>query len=265
MYPIRRLAKHAVRSCIPNAIKRGSLALGLFEVRQDLLEKYIERNGNSVQGGPFQGMELLTHPSWDHGTRLQKLIGCYEAELHPTLLQVARRNYKIALNIGCAEGYYAVGAARLLLSQPPVFAFDARKTAQSVCIEAARKNQVIDQVKVGGPCTIDTLDQLLRFGDRSLIIIDSEGDELKLLRPDILPGLRASDLIIECHDWVQPGLTAELEQRFSPTHNVEVIFEGARDIRDFPFLAELTGFERAVALCEFRPRLAHWLFCTALA
>ncbi len=261
---MKHLVKTALRNYVPRVVKRASLDFGLFEVRQALLERYLSQYGNLVQSGPFQGMELPANSSRDGGARLQKLIGCYEAELHPLLLQVARRSYKIALNIGCAEGYYAIGIARLLLSRAPVFAFDIGKAAQRICGEAAQRNEVAERVKVGGLCTIDTIDQLLRFEERSLIIIDCEGAELQLLRPDIIPGLRASDLIIECHDWVSPGLTEELQQRFASTHNVEVVVEGPRDVRDFPFLAELNGLERAVAICEFRPRLMHWLFCTAL-
>ncbi len=262
---MKRLMKTALRNYVPRAVKCASLELGLFDIRQELLERYTERYGSVVQAGPFQGMELPVHASWDGGTRLQKLIGCYEGELHPTLLQVARRSYKLVLNIGCREGYYAIGMALFLMSQAPIFAFDNDKVAQRLCLRAAEQNQVSHRVTVSGSCTIDRLDQLLKSRERSLVIVDSEGMELDLLRPDIIPGLHASDLVIECHDWAQPGLTEELQRRFSPTHNVELITEGLRDVRDFPFLGELSGVERAIATCEFRPRLTHWLFCTALA
>ena len=262
---MKRLVKTALRNYVPRAVKCASLQLGLFDIRQGLLERYTGQHGNIVQAGPFQGMELPVHTSWDSASRLQKLIGCYEGELHPTLLQVARRSYKLVLNVGCGEGYYAVGMALFLMSQAPIFAFDGDKIAQRLCLRTAEQNQVAHRLTIGGSCSIDRLDQLLRLRERSLVVVDSEGAELDLLRPDIVPGLHASDLIIECHDWAQAGLTAELQRRFSPTHNVDLITEGPRDVRDFPFLGELTGMERAIATCEFRPRLTHWLFCTALA
>src|SRR5918997_1281919 len=68
-----------------------------------------------VQAGPFRGMRysprltasdtLLSH------TLLPKLVGCYEVELHDTLAAVFKRKYRQVINIGCAEGYYAVGLA----------------------------------------------------------------------------------------------------------------------------------------------------------
>ena len=45
-----------------------------------------------------------------------KLLCCYEAELHPAIERAAARNPQLIVTIGCAEGYYAVGMARVLLA-----------------------------------------------------------------------------------------------------------------------------------------------------
>ena len=58
-----------------------------------------------------------------------KLIGSYEEEVHPIIEEIIRRRYSIVVNIGCAEGYYAVGFA-LRIPDAIVYAFDVDTTAQ---------------------------------------------------------------------------------------------------------------------------------------
>jgi hypothetical protein len=260
---MKHLMKSALRKCVPEPVKRAFLDYALHELRENITERYIMKYGNFVQSGPFSGMELPTQFCWGDGDRLPKLIGSYEAELHPSLLEAARRDYGIVVDIGCAEGYYAVGLARLIRSTAPVMAFDISEVAQGICAKAGEMNHVSHRLKIAGLCSVEALDQMVPSGERSLVVIDCEGAELDILRPDVIPGLRTSDLLIECRDWVSADLTDMLHQRFSITHIVEQITEGPRQICDFPFLKELNGFERALAVCEFRPRLMHWLFCTA--
>ena len=40
---------------------------------------------------------------------IPKLLGSYEQELQPLLQRLAAQNYSEIVDIGCAEGYYAIG------------------------------------------------------------------------------------------------------------------------------------------------------------
>jgi hypothetical protein len=42
---------------------------------------------------------------------IPKLLGCYEAELHGVIACALNTTYDTIIDIGCAEGYYAVGLA----------------------------------------------------------------------------------------------------------------------------------------------------------
>jgi len=46
-------------------------------------------------------------------TNIPKLLGCYEAELHPVFAKWQAVPFRQVVNVGAAEGYYAVGCARL--------------------------------------------------------------------------------------------------------------------------------------------------------
>jgi hypothetical protein len=69
----------------------------------------------NVESGPFAGMKYL--PGFCEGI-LPKLLGSYEQELWPALHSIASLPIQAVINIGCAEGYYAVGLARLLPAPP---------------------------------------------------------------------------------------------------------------------------------------------------
>ena len=98
-----------------------------------------------VPYGPFAGMRCIGVSAVS--TILPRLIGSYEAELHDTIQKLAHRGYQRVVNIGCGEGYYAVGLARLLPAAQ-VFALDPDPVARSLCQSLAELNDVTNRVTI---------------------------------------------------------------------------------------------------------------------
>ncbi|MDP6095842.1 MAG: hypothetical protein QGG67_07640 [Gammaproteobacteria bacterium] len=78
-------------------------------------------------------MELYNKVS--EGCFIPKLLGCYEQELHHVANSIAETGYKNVVNIGCAEGYYAVGLTRLLPEEIKTYAYDINPEARRICKE----------------------------------------------------------------------------------------------------------------------------------
>jgi hypothetical protein len=245
-------------------IAKALLPMAMRSYRSQLTGKFIQEYGCRVQNGVFAGMLLPQEASWGgDGDLLPKLLGAYEAELHPALNDAFTNDYSIIVNIGCAEGYYAVGAATRQ-SSARVYAFDISEAARRICAAAAVMNSVADRIRILGRCSTEQLCALLDSKENTLLIVDCEGAELELLKPDEVPALAAADLLVECHDFKDRTITRSLRERFSPTHRIQVIKEGTRSPLAHPFLEGLSGVERAIATCEFRPELMTWMFCTSL-
>ena len=104
--------------------------------RAEITNVLVNTQKGNVLSGPFAGMAMLPEASWGDGDLAPKLLGCYEAELHPAIAKAISRKPKNIVNVGCAEGYYAVGMARAL-PQSKVFAFDTNEAAQAICGRAA--------------------------------------------------------------------------------------------------------------------------------
>jgi len=210
-----------------------------LEAKTDLIVPY----------GPFAGMRCTT------SAVLPRLIGSYESELHDTIQFLVGRAYERVINIGCGEGYYAVGFARLL---PPaqIIALDPEPIAQTSCRALAEANGVINRLTIMGKCTPDVLKELVRPG--ALIFCDCEGDEIQLLDPIAVPDLLNCDMLVEMHDFLVPTASATLLNRFRATHTTSIISKSSGDPQSYPILDSLTDFERLFALCEFRPGPTPW-------
>jgi hypothetical protein len=84
----------------------------------------------------------------------------------------------------------------------------------------------------------------------------SEGNEFDLLCPDLAPVLSQADLIVEMHDNYRPGVTEALVRRFVPSHQIEIVYHGAKYPVEFPVLKAVPATEHAWLLQEGRARSA---------
>jgi SAM-dependent methyltransferase len=223
--------------------------------RAELTSQLHALLGNRVLAGPFAGMVLPTDISWRDGDFMPKLIGSYESNLRAVLAQAIARGPVTVINVGCAEGYYAVGLARLL-PQATVYAFDISTEAGAICARAAAENGVTERVVVDGRCTTEHLAKMVENSGRTLLVMDCEGAERELLDPAKLPGLAKCDVIVETHG---SDIVVELEARFRPSHEVNRTGQGGRDPNEVPELRQLAESDRWLLVDEGRPESMVWL------
>jgi SAM-dependent methyltransferase len=217
--------------------------------------------GNKVLHGPFQGMEITAHPVWKDGALSTKLYGTYELELHEIIRMAVARNPKTVVNVGCAEGYYAIGLARLL-PEATVYAIDIDFDSLLLVMEYAKRNDVEGRVVcIQG---ISKPEGLLFEGKEGprLYILDCEGSEYVLVDLEHCPPLRYSDLIIEYHDFLNMGHSDDLIRKLLPTHAVQKITQQTE-----PVILELVCnwqfHGHKIVITDTRPADNGWLVCWA--
>lgn len=212
-------------------IKKFSLFVWKIKYQRELIErKDTEANINTlatklfkdlvVLNGPFKG---LMYPQFRsrNSSLYSKLIGSYERELHSTFEEIISTNYTQILDVGCAEGYYAVGLA-LRMPNVKVVAYDIETEARDLTLQMAKLNKVDTRVKVESTCNETTLKQFA-FEKRSLIISDCEGYEKYLFTKNNISNLQHTDLLIETHDFLDINISTNLEKLFEPTHHLTII------------------------------------------
>ena len=213
------------------------------------------RNGTTVRAGPFRGMAYTVAAA--EGAWAARMLGVYESSLAPVFETVIARGYPQILDVGCAEGYYAVGLARRMPGAR-VLAHDTDPKARALVAELAAANGGADRVTVGGE--IGHADFALCQKERTFLLCDIEGAEEGLLDPAAAPGLLSADILVEGHEGMKPGLTERLVARFAPSHRVTVI--GRRiDGTSLPDWAEgLSDLDRLLLLWEWRGGPTPWLW-----
>ena len=215
-----------------------------------------------VQSGPFAGLKMLDIQTWGHGDDIgPQLLGVYEAELHSVIDTFVARAPSTIINIGCAEGYYAVGLARLL-PRVRVLAFDTDPKAQEVCRNNAILNGVADRVFVDGECSLPRIQEISAEDRNILALVDCEGAEAELFgtRDAFLPLLYAN-LVIETHGVGVEDTLPTLVQAACGTHRLQTVQSGSRNPHAFAFLDECADADKWLLVCENRPSLQNWLVC----
>jgi hypothetical protein len=159
----------------------------------------------------------------------------------------------VVIDAGSAEGYYAVGLARALPFST-VYAFDISREARRVCRLAATRNGV-HNLHVRG--RIDPRQLRTLLVPNALVVSDLEGYETVLLDPKRVPGLRQAAIIVEFHEWIVPGATTLVLDRFTATHNIKLIDSRPRDAFGRGHLSHLMAEEAHSAVQE-RPYRQQW-------
>ena len=231
--------------------------------RQELAPVVRGLLGNRVIAGPFQGMVLLDCKSWGAGDGdfIPKLLGTYEADLHEALLKAVARKPAIVIIVGCAEGYYAVGLARLL-PETEVYGFDLDSRARTICARAAEENGE-SRIAIRGLCAAEDVSKILEGSARALLVVDCEGSELEILDPLKIRGLARCDMIVEAHDCIDPKITSTLEERFQDSHEMQRINQGGRNPNEAEKLRKFDESDRWLLMNEGRVESMTWLACWA--
>jgi hypothetical protein len=154
-----------------------------------------------------------------------KLLGTYEIEIHDIFDTALRAGVRTFVDIGCADGHFAVGMA---YAAPALttFAYDLAGSARELCSTVASTNGVSGRVRIGSRFTPSQLDGMPIDG--ALLLCDIEGAEQKLFDRALVDRLHSTSVIVEVHEDRVPGTTNALRSIFSATHSTRLIPQADR-------------------------------------
>jgi hypothetical protein len=210
--------------------------------------QFVQRHGTVVQHGPFKGMIYPLDAALSRHS-IPKLMGTYERELHGIIALVSSRSYDLIIDIGSAEGYYAIGLAKLL--QTKVMAYDPARLENSCCREMARLNGVSELVQLNSLFSSSDLDH---FADKRVFVLcDCEGFESQLFDENTISKTAKWDLLVELH-----GVAARSFPEFRWPQSTSLITAEPRretytELRDLGRSEDL--------LNEYRIDQQTWLWC----
>ena len=180
--------------------------------------KFINSIGTNIINGPFKGMKYISESVGS--CHMPKILGIYENEIYPTLLNFLS-NSDLFVNIGAAEGYYAVGSA-IKYPNLNIIAFEMDKTGRQYISNLKKRNNV-DNVEIRKKFTdVDFFGIQKSAYNRITYLIDIEGEEINIFSK-YHNHFNNSYFIIELHDRVSNKIESYLKRFYSNTHNTYII------------------------------------------
>jgi hypothetical protein len=176
-----------------------------------LTAQFAEVHGERVLHGPFEG---LVYPA-DLLGGVPRLLGAYEREIQPWIEQFLHARPARFVNIDAADGYYAVGFA---VRGIPTIAFELSKHERARCRRLAAVNGT--SVELHGRATSRKLRRLPLDG--AFVLSDCEGCEGDIFDAPAVRALRGAYVLVELHETMRPGVTQQLQDRFSGSHECRV-------------------------------------------
>lgn len=174
---------------------------------------------NIVANGPFKGL-MFSAKSSTASSIYAKLLGSYESEIHPFIYRVLQKKYTTVFNIGCDDGYYALGFA-FKMPDAVIQAYDSNLDAITTARQLGKLNNLQHQVNFSGKYTVENIERV-NVKTNSLFIVDCEGAERDIFTPANVHKLVNADLIIELHINIYPDLEEYFNSVFAATHHIEI-------------------------------------------
>lgn len=243
-------------------IQKDMFAREVRRIRNEAGTTALRAGNGEIMSGLFQGVRLRPIQSW--GADLYSVFtGQYERELQPIVANALKRAYACYIDIGCANGLYAVGLA-VKAPESVVIAYDLDPRAREVTRMNAELNDVADRVDIRSEADGPGLTGVIGQYGEAFVICDIEGAEIALIDPLTCPALRDTDLLIELHGDI-PELVALFTERFRGSHRCLSIERSPRS----PFSDALLDFrwedEMWVSVSEGRENNRNgWIFLERL-
>lgn len=228
--------------------------------KQEILKKFLYYvYQKKISSGPFREMKYI---STAHGSAfMPKILGTYEKELQKFIPEIVQENYDLIIDVGAAEGYYAVGLAYLYKKTGnknfQVRAYDTNLAAHSSINKLATLNNVQNHIEISTICNHEVLRELR--DKKVFILCDIEGGETALLDPEKVKKLFQVDMLLELHDGKENYIADEFVRRFKNSHEIEIVHFNYRKPEEAPWWL-LHPKIRLSSVREGRKKGLKWMF-----
>jgi len=232
---------------------------------QRRVAKEIFADKFEVLRGPFKGLKYPDAFAI-RSVFLPKLIGCYEAEIYPVIKNwIKNKNdYSKLINIGCAEGFYAVGIASKM-PNIDILVFDMLDEAIEKVKKLAIFNNIsLERFEFQSECTLEKL-QNIDLGEKPFVICDCDGCEKHIFTKKMAQLLSNAELIIELHGHYDVRNSTQVIYNFLDTHNLQLIQNRKKNPSSYPELKAYSQSAAEKAITERRDGFHEWAYLTPKA
>ncbi|MCZ8277271.1 MAG: hypothetical protein O9313_02925 [Acetobacteraceae bacterium] len=215
----------------------------------------------TVRYGPFTGLKLDREAWWGCLDLGSQCLGLYELEILSFLAQVKFGQFATFIDIGAADGYYAIGMLKTQKIRKAI-CFEQSELGRETIAKNWRRNDskgILEIFAEANPETICALPRADLSG--ALVMVDIEGAEFDVLVEKTLSVLKSCTIVIEIHNWIDDFSTrySAFLQEASKYFEIEIFKPIERPTSSIKELADFTDDNRLLLVSERRPCLMRFI------
>lgn len=232
----------------------------IIEIKTSINRRIGISTGFVVQEGLFTGMQISSDPWWGRFDIASKALGRYEHHIQKVLEQVVSTRSVDFVDIGAADGYFAIGMA-LQKNVKHVHAFEMSHKGRERLNLMINKNGCSAKCSIYGHASSEGIINCLGATRVGVVLIDIEGGEYDLLTKALLNFLSSCWIIVELHPWVVSSeKSEEFLNNISTYHDVRFLTRESYDPDQISVLFGLNDDQRLLALSEGRGKRMEWAY-----
>ncbi len=235
--------------------------------RKYILEKeLIKITNNRVIHGVYKDVYLNCKSNWGGYDFSSKLLGCYEEQIQKKILEIQNRFGLINfVNFGSADGYHIIGSVKNLNFKKG-FAFERDKETKKFLVDNLKENGLLDKISVYNDANFNKVVELLdqKELEKTIFLIDIEGNEFDLINNYDLKNLKNSYFIIEDHNFYLNDKTKiiDFNKKINAYFNVEKLDNNGRNPFKYKIINKFNDDDRWLIMSEGRPEKMSWIVLT---
>ena len=229
--------------------------------KNKVLNKIIQEHDYKVAYGNFKGMKLNKNIYWAKNDLITYILGVYEKHVLEKLTEFSKRGNFPFIDIGAADGYFAVGMAFSKIFNK-VYAFEIDESRRASLNKNAENNLCKDKIVIYREANFDSIKKIVDENNGAVILFDIEGSEFDLLDKKLLECLANCYIVCELHPLlINNGYDKQqtLINNSKAFFNVSIIQRDCYCPNKFSELNEFKDEERLVAFGEGRENNMQWL------
>lgn len=228
-----------------------------------LIKNLSRKSKNTVLHGLYKSVKLSNQVNWnkDLSDLGPKLLGCYEQQVQDQIIYLKKKyNLKYFINFGSAEGFHALGLLKNNIFKK-AFVFEKNLKTRKILINNIKINN-IHNIAVFENAQFNPISTFLKKNaNKTLFLIDIEGEEFNILNKKNILTLRNSFLIIENHENFVNN--KKIKKKFFKLINnnflVSYLENSSRNPHSYKCLEHLNDDEKFLLMSENRPCNMNWL------
>lgn len=220
---------------------------------------------NKIKYGPYKGTKFSIKENRkikfiDYGSYL---LGLYEHNISDILINQKKNKLTNFVQLGTSVGYHAIGLIKNRYFNSAV-CFEKDKAIKNILKKNIKINKCQKKIKVFSEAKENFYLQINR-PEKTMILIDIEGQEFKILNFSSITAIKKCHVIIEIHHWID-NFTTEYQKLLKILLKYFTIkfithTEGLLEINKFKELKAFTDDNRYLICSEHRPSQMRYLYC----